>query len=82
MPHGRRLQRFVFLVLDVLFGRAGSEMLIRSLGSNIKLYTDGIAGVSVLGSEKPVVWSRDPEGLRVRVNDEGQFGMVLKISRQ
>ena len=64
----------------ICLGRPGGEMLIRSLGSNMKLFTSKIADVRVVGSEKPVEWSRDADGLRVRLAVPGEFGMVLKIS--
>jgi alpha-L-fucosidase len=69
-----------YVIYAICIGRAGNEALLRSLGSNMKILTGEIADVKVLGSEKPVAWSRDADGLRVRANDAGQFGMVLKIS--
>jgi alpha-L-fucosidase len=69
-----------YTMYAICIGRAGNEALLRSLGSNMKILTGEIADVKVLGSEEPVAWSRDADGLRVRVNDVGQFGMVLKLS--
>jgi alpha-L-fucosidase len=65
----------------ICLARPTGELLIRSLGSNIKLYTNPIADVRLLGSEKPVAWSRDADGLRVRLDTPAPFGAVLKITQ-
>jgi alpha-L-fucosidase len=78
--------RFTTRGRDVLYaiclGKPKGEMLIRSLGANMKLYMNAIGEVRVLGEEKPVSWSRDAEGLRVQLPETAGFATVLKISRQ
>jgi len=43
------------------------EVTIRSLGSNLRLYNRDIEAVHMLGAAEPLAWSRDPDGLRVKL---------------
>ncbi len=67
----------------ICLGRPKGEVLIRSLGSDLKLYPHAIGGVSLIGSEQPIPFSREPGGLRVRLPDDlpGEYGATLKITR-
>jgi alpha-L-fucosidase len=78
--------RFTTRGHDVLYaiclGRPQNEILVRSLGSSMKLYMNETAQVTVLGSDKPIEWSREAVGLRIRLTGPQEFGTVLKITRQ
>jgi alpha-L-fucosidase len=78
--------RFTTRDRDVLYaiclGRPEKEIVIRSLSSSLKLYMNEIADVRVVGSETPLTWSRDADGLRIRLSGTQEFGAVLKITRR
>ena len=69
------------ILYAICLGRPVGEVLIRSLGSNIKLYADRISNVRIVGADSPAVWSREADGLRVRLPEAVEFGAVLEISR-
>jgi alpha-L-fucosidase len=69
-----------YVLYAICMGHAGNEVLLRSLGSHLKLCDGQIADVKLLGSDKPLEWSRDADGLRVRLNAAGQFGIALRIT--
>jgi alpha-L-fucosidase len=67
----------------ILLGRpeGGAELLIQSLGTNLRLLTRPISQVELLGATAPLEWSREPGGLRVRLPAQlpGANAVVLKI---
>ena len=48
----------------------GGEAQIRSLGSNLKLYTQEIGSVELVGVKEPLRWSQTATGLRVKLPAE------------
>jgi alpha-L-fucosidase len=66
----------------ISLGRPSGEMLIRSLGSNLKLYASPIADVRLLGSDTPLNWTRELDGLRIRLPDSVEFAAAVKITRK
>jgi alpha-L-fucosidase len=67
----------------ICLGRPKGEVLVRSLGSDLKLYPHQITDVSLIGSDQKLQFSREPEGLRVRLPDllPAEYGATLKITR-
>ncbi len=59
----------------------GGEATIRSLGSHLRLYPGEVGKVRLLGCEEPLAWSRDADGLKVRLpaGSAGQPAYALKI---
>jgi len=57
---------------------------IRSLGTDLSLYTDEIGSVELLGSSAPLRWWRDGEGLKVVMPDAKpcEHAYVLKIVKK
>ena len=49
----------------VCLGWPGDEVLIKSLGSGSSVKADSIAGIAMLGSDQPLAWSQNEEGLRI-----------------
>jgi alpha-L-fucosidase len=70
-----------FILYAICLGRPSTEILIRSLGSSMKLYNAKIADIRLVGSEKPATWSREPDGLRIRLTEAPPFAAVLKITQ-
>ena len=70
---------------DVLYaiclGQPTGELLVQSLGTNLRLCTRSIAGVRLLGSEEPPRWERDGAGLRVTLpaRSSGEGVLALRI---
>jgi len=60
----------------------GSELAIRTLGANVRLYTGTIENVELLGSRQPVKWQRTVNGLTVKLPGTGlsPHAIALKIS--
>ena len=56
-----------FLYAIALDWPAGGIVTIRSLGSESELYTEQIRSVSMLGSNSKLGWSRDEEGLKIKL---------------
>lgn len=58
------------------------EISITSLGSNLRLYTREIAGISMLGSSARLEWTRDKDTLRVKfpATPPCENAYVLKIT--
>lgn len=52
----------------------GGEMLIRSLGSTMRLVQSPIRRVSLVGSGATVEWRVEPEGLRIKPPVQGEQG--------
>lgn len=59
----------------------GGEVTITALGTNAGLYAESIGQVSLLGTDAPVQWTREADGLRVRLPDglEGAAAYTLKV---
>ncbi len=59
------------------------EVAIRSLGTSTMLYPDAIGRVELLGAREKVEWSRDANGLRVRLPSRRttDAAFVLRITR-
>jgi alpha-L-fucosidase len=88
-------KRGAFTGQDIRFTRRGQNTLyaiglawpekdltIRSLGSDLKLYTGKIEAVELLGSKTPVAWSREAGGLKVKLPRAKPcaYAPALKIS--
>jgi alpha-L-fucosidase len=58
------------------------EVAIQSLGRNLRLYTGDIVDVQLLGSNEPVQWSRDRDGLKVKFPTQQpcDYAYTLKIA--
>jgi alpha-L-fucosidase len=58
------------------------ELMIRSLGSHLRLYTEKVHDVKLLGSSEPVEWSREPHGLKVKMplTKPCEHAFALKIT--
>jgi alpha-L-fucosidase len=73
---------------DVVYAIAlawpGEEMVIQSLGTNLRLYTGEIVNVQLLGSEESLEWSHDNTGLRVKmpVRKPCDYAFTLKITKK
>jgi alpha-L-fucosidase len=71
------------LYATVLAWPQGS-LTIQSLSTNLRLYAGEIANVELLGSNMPLSWSRDAEGLHVQWPDTTMkpcdYAYVLKIT--
>ncbi len=73
---------------DVLYAIAlawpGEEMIIQSLSTNLRLCTEEIANVQLLGSEKPIEWTRDKTGLKVKMPKQKpcNYAFTLKITKK
>ena len=63
-------------------GRAGRELLVRSLGSSVRLHARPIHIVELLGSDERVGWTRDADGLRVKLPPKlpTEYGVTLKVT--
>jgi alpha-L-fucosidase len=66
----------------IALGHPRGEMLIRSLGSALKIDPRPIAEVRLVGAEQPLKWSREPQGLRVQLPAAlpGAYGAAVKIA--
>jgi alpha-L-fucosidase len=62
----------------------GDELVIQSLSTNLRLYTGEIANVQLLGSEKPIEWSCDGTGLRIKLPSQKpcKYAFALKITKK
>ena len=62
----------------------GDELVIQSLSTNLRLYTGEIANVQLLGSAKPIEWSRDEAGLRMKMPAQKpcDYAFALKITKK
>lgn len=65
----------------IVLGRPQRDLMIYSLGSNLRLYTGKIGRVRILGSKEAVSWSREPGGLKVKLpkSKPCDHAFVLKI---
>jgi alpha-L-fucosidase len=61
---------------------AQGEAVIRSLGSHLKLYNREIREVRLLGANEPVEWTRQSDGLKVKLPPQKPcaHAFVLKIT--
>ncbi|MCX7796105.1 MAG: alpha-L-fucosidase [bacterium] len=57
------------------------EVVIHSLGSDLRLFNRDISDVKVLGINEKIIWVRDREGLRIKLpeNLDTRFPFTLKI---
>jgi alpha-L-fucosidase len=60
------------------------ETVIESLGAGSVLYPDAIQLVELLGSEEVIQWSRDADGLKVKLPSQkpADAAFVLKVTRE
>ena len=60
------------------------ETVIQSLGTGLALYPDAIKEVELLGCEEGVQWSRDADGLKVRLPSQkpAYAAFVLKVTKK
>jgi len=58
------------------------EVVVQSLGANLRLYNQEIGKVELLGAREPLQWSRGANGLRVKLPAEkpSEHALVLKIT--
>ena len=61
-----------------------AETVIQSLGTGLALYPDAIKQVELLGCEEGVPWSRDADGLKVRLPSQrpADAAFVLKVTKK
>ncbi|MCS7120173.1 MAG: alpha-L-fucosidase [Nitrososphaerota archaeon] len=70
---------------DVLYAIAlawpGEELIVKSLSTDLRLLRGEIESVHLLGSDKPVEWTRDSSGLRVKLpkNKPCEYAVTVKI---
>jgi alpha-L-fucosidase len=66
----------------ICLGEAKRELLIRSLGQNLRLDAKPVKSVRILGGEQ-AHWSQDAAGLRVLVPESfaSRFGLTIEITR-
>jgi len=84
-PFTRRDIRFTAKgdVLYAIFLKwPGEEAIIRSLSTDLRLYTGKVGSVELLGSDEPVEWSRGEAGLRVKMpkSKPCDYAFTLKIT--
>ncbi len=60
----------------------GGEIVIQSLGTQLKLYGQAIGTVEMLGVPEPLAWSQGVRGLRVRLPTQrpSEHAVVLRIT--
>ncbi len=60
----------------------GGEAVLRSLGSNLRLFPDEIGEVRLIGFGQPLEWRRDPDALRAKLPAEKpcDHAFVLRIT--
>ena len=58
-----------------------NEVLIQSLGSNLRLFNRDITEVKILGMDERIQWTREESGLRVRIPErlDTRFPFAIKI---
>lgn len=69
------------LYATVLAWPENASALIKSLAAGSELFPRSITRVELLGSDQPLSWTREPEGLRVQLPAEKRrdYASVLKI---
>lgn len=62
----------------------GEELVVQSLGTNLRLYQGEIWNIKLLGSEEPVEWSLDETGLRMKVptHKPCNYAFAFKIEKK
>ena len=62
----------------------GNEAVIQSLSTNLRLYNHDVESVQLLGSEEKLEWTRDENGLRVKMPTKKpcDYAFTLKILRR
>ncbi len=68
-------------IYATVLAKPGRELLIRSLGSDLKLLETEVSKVSLLGCKQPLKFSRLPEGLKVELpaSLKGEHAWTFKI---
>jgi alpha-L-fucosidase len=71
-----------YLYATMLEWPTGNKLTIRTLNSETKVGTKGIASIKLLGSKDNLKWSRDTNGLTIAlpVNKPGDYAYVFKIT--
>jgi alpha-L-fucosidase len=62
---------------------ADNQITVKTLARESEFYPGTIAGVTMLGSDEKLVWSRDASGLSVQLPEAkpSEFAYVLKVTR-
>jgi alpha-L-fucosidase len=70
------------LYVAILAWPADNQVIIQSLGSNLRLYTQTIVQVEMLGVAEPLAWRREADGLHVMLPAQRpcDHAYVLKIA--
>lgn len=71
------------LYVIVLGWSESGEVVIESLGAGKALYPNAIKRIELLGSTEAIQWSRDADGLEVKLPSKKPTGaaFVLKVTR-
>jgi alpha-L-fucosidase len=71
-----------YLYAAVLDWPKNNKLIIRTLNSEMKVGTKGIASIKLLGSRENLKWTRDANGLTITlpVRKPGDYAYVFKIS--
>jgi len=66
----------------IAFGWPNTDLQIKSLGTNAKLYDGRISDVTLLGSDEKMQWSQDAEALTIKPPQKkiGDSAIVFKIT--
>jgi len=81
----KHIPRHELPAADVLYaivlGVPEGEIVIRSLGSSLRLYSQPIESVELVGSKSPVTWTREEDALRVKLPEGAKVkhAVVLRI---
>jgi alpha-L-fucosidase len=68
----------------VLLAWPGEAAVVRSLSPDLRLYAGEVGSVELLGSSEKLAWTRDEDGLKVRLPTRRpcDHALVLKIARK
>jgi len=68
----------------ILLDWPGEEVSIKSLSTILRLYTDDIESVEMLGMDEPLQWTRGEDGLRVKMPGKKpcEHAYTLKITKR
>jgi alpha-L-fucosidase len=71
-----------YSIYAIALGQPRGELLIRSLGSSLKLLQQSITGVRLLGCDQPMTWKREPAGLRIQLPAKlpSEYGAAIQIT--
>ncbi len=67
----------------IALGQPRGQLLVRSLSTNLKLYPHTVANVQMVGTDEPLKWTRDSQGLHVQLPPTlpTDYGTAIKITR-